>query len=283
MNKHLCFGKSFAFLLALLTIGFGSGACSPAEKESKPSPSASPSAKPSPTPSPDATGDSEPSDTKPPADTGETGTVKITAVYQGTSRPKRIVLNMAADPACVNANNGKKVGNVNLLVNKNMTTRNVICFLKNVPNGKNFATPTENAVLDQKGCMYEPHVQTVMTKQPITVKNSDPTLHNIHTFAEKQRSTNFAQPNQGDKRDIEFARSEFVKIKCDVHPWMSAYVGVFDHPYHAVTGKDGSCVLELPVGEHTIGGWHEDKNELAEVTVTVKAGEEVEVEIEVPE
>lgn len=281
MNARPDICRMFASTIAALVMGIGLGACSPSEKTDKPSPSASPSSaatpKPAATPAP-ATGDS-----KAPSTEGMTGTVKIKAVYQGADRPKRIVLNMAGNPDCVQANNGKKIGNANLLVNKDMTTRNVICFLKDTPDGMDFEPPAEKAMLDQQGCMYSPHVQTVMTKQPITVRNSDATLHNIHTFAEKQRATNFAQPSKGDQRDIEFARPEFVKVKCDVHPWMSAYVGVFDHPYHAVTGTDGTCVIELPAGEHTIGGWHEDAGDLEPIKVMITADQEIEVEIKVPE
>ncbi len=208
--------------------------------------------------------------------------MKITARYLGADRPKRVVLNMAGNPACVNANNGKKVGSENLVVNKDMTVRNVICFVKDLATDQKFDPPAEKALLDQQGCMYAPHVQTIVTDQLLTVRNSDSTLHNIHTFAERQKADNFAQPKKGDERDIVFKRAEIVKIKCDVHPWMSAYVGVFEHPYHAVTGKDGSCVIELPAGDYEIAGWHEDKGDLKPVTVTVKANEESEIDVNVP-
>ncbi|GJM26311.1 MAG: methylamine utilization protein [Phycisphaerae bacterium] len=279
MNGNSINRNAITYAIALL--GLLIGACSPAEKESKPSASASPAS--TPTPKPAATPKpNDPGDVKTPPASPAIGTVKITARYQGASRPKRVVLNMAGNPACVQANNGQRVGNANLIVNKTMTVRNVICFVKDVAEDSAFEAPKTKALLDQKGCMYTPHVQAIMTTQTLTVRNSDATLHNIHTFAKKQKSTNFAQPLQGDVRDIDFKRPEIVKIKCDVHPWMSAYVGVFDHPYHAVTGKDGSCVIELPVGEYTIAGWHEETEDLDPVTVTISADKEAEVDIKVP-
>lgn len=293
MNGKIGIGHSLTWAAAILTIGLWTGGCSPTSKENKPSPSPtpSPSAVPTSTPEPASTPTPKPAATPAPSGTdniqappanGAKGTVKITARYLGTTRPNRVVLNMAADPKCAEGNNGKKVGNVNLLVNKDMTVRNVICFVKDFATDKDFTPPADKALLNQRGCMYDPHVQTVMIDQAITVRNSDSTLHNIHTFAEKQRSENFAQPMKGDERDIVFKRAEIVKIKCDVHPWMSAFIGVFDHPYHAATGDDGSCIIELPAGDYEIGGWHEDLGDLDPVTVTIKAGEVSEIDLEVP-
>jgi hypothetical protein len=204
------------------------------------------------------------------------GGVKATAKYDG-ERPKRTVLKMDADQYCAKANE-KKVGSEEAIVNKDGTVRNVIVYVKEGLGEAEFEAPSEKAELNQQGCMYHPHVQSVRTKQPMIVKNSDATLHNIHSFAEKQKAFNFAQPKQGDEKEVSFAREEFVKVKCDVHPWMSAYVGVFAHPFHAVTGKEGNCeVAELPAGEYTVAAWHETFGEV-EQKVTVKDGEAAEVE-----
>ncbi len=210
------------------------------------------------------------------------GSVKATTKYDG-ERPRRTVLKMDADQYCATSNkkkdgSPKKVGSQEAIVNKDGTVRNVIVFVKDGLGDAKFEAPTEKAELDQKGCMYHPHVQSVQTKQPMLVKNSDATLHNIHSFAEKQKAFNFAQPKQGDEKEVSFSRPEFVKIKCDVHPWMSAYVGVFPHPYHVVTGKKGDCELsDLPAGEYTLGAWHETFGEV-EQKVTIADGEAVEVE-----
>ena len=184
---------------------------------------------------------------------------------------------MDADQYCAKANE-KKVGSEEALVSKEGMVTNVIVYVKEGLGEAEFETPSEQAELNQQGCMYHPHVQSVQTKQPMIVKNSDATLHNIHSFAEKQKAFNFAQPKQGDEKEVSFAREEIVKVKCDVHPWMSAYVGVFAHPFHAVTDKDGNCeVANLPAGEYTVAAWHETFGEV-EQKVTVAEGETAAVE-----
>ncbi len=204
------------------------------------------------------------------------GGVKATTKYDG-ERPKRTVVKMDADQYCAKAND-KKVGSQEAIVNKDGTVRNVIVYVKDGLGDAEFEAPTDKALLNQEGCMYKPHVQSLQTKQPMMVKNSDSTLHNIHSFAEKQRAFNFAQPQKGDEKEVTFTREEIVKVKCDVHPWMSAYVGVFPHPFHSVTGKEGGCELsDLPAGEYTVVAWHETFGEV-EQKVTVAEGEAAEVE-----
>lgn len=210
------------------------------------------------------------------------GTLKVT-VKKGGERPKRIVLDMAADPNCVKAHTEadgtvKKVGSENAVVSKEGQVMNAIAYVKDGLGDAEFKAPEEKVVIDQHGCMYVPHVLTVMIGQTVTVRNSDETLHNIHSFAQKQRAFNFAQPQKGMEKDVDFQREEFVPVKCDVHPWMSAFIGVFKHPFHAVTDKTGAAsIKELPAGEYTIGVWHEEFGEL-EQKVTIKDGEEAAVE-----
>lgn len=210
------------------------------------------------------------------------GGVKATTKFDG-ERPKRSVLKMDADQYCATANkkkdgSPKKVGSQEAIVSKSGTLRNVIVFVKDGLGDAKFETPAEMAHLNQEGCMYKPHVQTLQTGQVMLIKNSDATLHNIHSFAKKQRAFNFAQPRKGGEKEVKFARPEIVKVKCDVHPWMSAYVGVFDHPFHAVSGKKGTCELsDLPAGDYTIAAWHETFGEV-EQKVTVVDGEAVELE-----
>ncbi|HNO79469.1 MAG TPA: carboxypeptidase regulatory-like domain-containing protein [Phycisphaerae bacterium] len=204
------------------------------------------------------------------------GSVKAKAKFDG-ERPRRTVLKMDADQYCAKANE-KKVGSEEAIVSKEGMVKNVIVYVKDGLGDAEFEVPTEKAELNQQGCMYHPHVQALQAKQPMIVKNSDATLHNIHSFAEKQKAFNFAQPKQGDEKEVTFSRPEIVKIKCDVHPWMSAYVGVFDHPFHAVTEKDGDCeIANLPPGEYTLAAWHETFGEV-EQKVTVADGEAAEVE-----
>jgi plastocyanin len=134
--------------------------------------------------------------------------------------------------------------------------------------------PNAPAVLDQKGCQYVPHVIAVMVGQPILVKNSDPFLHNVHSLSIDNPAFNFGQPNVDPGRKVSPMKvAERFKIKCDVHPWMSAYVSVFDHPYFAVSGPDGSFAIpgSLPDGQYTVVAWHEKLGE-KQLSVDVKDG-----------
>lgn len=113
--------------------------------------------------------------------------------------------------------------------------------------------------LDQVGCEYTPYVMGVQAGQHFDVKNSDPFLHNVHTLpkVEGNKEKNVGQPIPM-KTDFVFDKPEvLVKFKCDVHPWMFAYVGVVDHPYFAVTDKDGNFKISgLPAGDYTIEAYH---------------------------
>jgi plastocyanin len=132
-----------------------------------------------------------------------------------------------------------------------------------------------SVVLDQKGCMYAPHVMTMTVGQELTVKNDDPFLHNVHSLATINPAFNFGQPNkdEGKKVPEQPKAFEIFRVKCDVHPWMSAYIGVFEHPFHAVSGEDGKYTIKgkLPDGEYTLMAVHEKFGEKEE-KITVKDG-----------
>ena len=206
------------------------------------------------------------------------GSIKATVTFDGDKRPRRRVIKMDADAYCKGAHK-KKVGTQDYLISKKTKAiKNVVVYVKDGLGDATFEVPAEKKTINQTGCMYDPHVLTIQVGQTLVIKNSDDTLHNIHSFARKQRPFNFAQPKKGDTREVQFKRNEFVPVKCDVHPWMSAYIGVFKHPFSAVTAKDGTCTIEnLKPGEYTLAAWHE---ELGEVTqkVTVEEGKTTEVE-----
>ena len=148
---------------------------------------------------------------------------------------------------------------------------NVVVSVKAEPGGN---APAQPAVLDQKACQYHPHVIAVMTGQPITVKHSDPVLPNVHSLALDNPAFNFGQPNVDPGKKVEpMKAAERFKIKCDVHPWMSAHISVFEHPFFAVSKEDGTFTIpgNLPDGEHTLVFWHEKFGE-KEQKVMVSGG-----------
>ena len=123
-------------------------------------------------------------------------------------------------------------------------------------NGKSTGASAPAAELDQKGCEYVPQILAVQTGQKIQIKNSDPVLHNVHDLptVAGNKEQNMAQMPGGPELSFTFSKpEEFLKFKCDVHPWMFAWVSVFDHPYFAVSGKDGTFkIANVPAGKYTL-------------------------------
>src|SRR6516162_179310 len=156
----------------------------------------------------------------------------------------------------------------------------VIVSLQGVP-GKSTGASAAPALLDQKGCEYIPQILAVQTEQKIQVKNSDPVLHNIHDLPNPDsgnKEQNMAQMPNGPELSFTFAKPEmFLKFKCDVHPWMFAWVSVFDHPYFAVSGKDGTFkIANVPAGKYTLKAAHR-KAGVATQEIEVKDGEPTKV------
>ncbi|NVJ22652.1 hypothetical protein HUW62_15630 [Myxococcus sp. AM011] len=139
--------------------------------------------------------------------------------------------------------------------------------------------PPPEPVLDQKKCVYEPPVLAARAGGSVTLRNSDPLVHNVRAASGSNRSFfNVAMPLEGmTTRKPLPAEPGIVPIRCDIHPWMRAVVRTFDHSYFATTSPEGRFKLEVPEGTHTLVFWHE-RLPPAERTVTVRAGEIAEVE-----
>lgn len=186
--------------------------------------------------------------------------------------PKPAAINMAADPSC-SKQHTSPVTSPEVVADAQGELENVIVFVADGLGDRTFDPPSQPAVIQQKGCMYEPHVLAVRANQSLEVINEDPTSHNIHAIPANNREWNKAEP-PGAKIDEAFAREEIaIPVKCNVHPWMHSYIAVFKHPYFTVTGKDGSFRLnDLPPGTYTIEAWHE-KLGVAKQTITVGSHE----------
>jgi plastocyanin len=154
---------------------------------------------------------------------------------------------------------------------------NAVVFVADGLGDRTFDLPSTPAVVEQKGCLYQPHVMAVRANQPLEIMNDDATSHNIHPTPVNNREWNKAEP-PGSKLEDSFAREEIaIPVKCNLHPWMRGYIAVFKHPYFAVTRKDGSFDLSnLPPGTYAIKAWHEKLGTSTQM-VTIGANETKEI------
>jgi len=194
---------------------------------------------------------------KSPVDPATAATVTGKVKFTGKA-PKAKKIAMNADAYCL-TQHPQAVMSETVVVNPNKTLKNVYVYVKSGLGDLAFPVPSEPVVLDQKGCWYHPHVIAVQANQALEIRNSDSVLHNINAQPSNNRGFNVGQPVKGMKTKKKFANPEvMVPVKCDVHPWMSAYIGVQNHPYAVVTGSDGSFSLKnLPPGEYQVEAWHE--------------------------
>ena len=192
-----------------------------------------------------------------PVDPSTAGTVTGTIKLDGAA-PKMKVINMAAEPSC-NKQHTEPAMTEDVVTGAGGTLQNVIVYLKGDFSQYSFPAATAPTTIDQKGCQYHPHVLALMTGAPLQVTNSDPTTHNIHPVPKNNREWNESQPPGATPISQSFAREEIaVPVKCNVHPWMKAYIGVVANPYFEVTGKDGSFTIKnVPPGTYTVSAWHE--------------------------
>lgn len=204
----------------------------------------------------------------------EAATIKGKVTFEGTA-PAPQPIKMEADPIC-KALHPDGVTTEDVVVNSNGTLKNVFVYVKDGLNGQKFPAPKEPVVFDQKGCRYYPHVLGVQVGQPLQIVNSDNTLHNVHAMPTKSPQFNLGMPLQGMKLSKTFANPEvMVKVKCDVHGWMNAYIGVLDHPFFNASGEEGTFELKnVPPGTYVIEAWHEKFGAQTQ-NVTIGSADEV--------
>ena len=206
-----------------------------------------------------------------PLDHATTGTLSGTVTLEGAPPPMKTI-SLGGDPQCA-AEHAGPVLSGDALVHDGRV-ENVFVWVKEGLGDRTFAVPDAPVIIDQVGCLYQPHVAGAQTCQPIEFVNSDPLLHNVHGLPEHSPPWNFGMVH-GSKRTARVEHPEvMIDIQCDVHPWMRAYLGVLDHPYFAVTGADGRFTLAaLPPGDYVIGAWHE-RFGTRETRVTLGPGEQ---------
>jgi plastocyanin len=185
-----------------------------------------------------------------------TTVVKGFVRFAGTMPPAARV-NMNADPSCAKLHPTGLTAE-DIVVGADGGLQNVVVFISEGLGDRTYDLPQQPVVIEQKGCVYQPHLVAVRTNQELDVVNNDALTHNLHPVPANNREWNKAQA-PGTRVDMTFAREEIaIPMKCNVHPWMRTYIAVFKHPYFAVTGKGGRFELNnLPPGNYTIQAWHE--------------------------
>jgi len=211
------------------------------------------------------------------------GEISGKVTLKGTPKPE-VTIPLSPECGKINPN---PVSTRHYVVAKDGGLANVFVYIKDA---KKAAPAGEATVLDQVGCMYEPYVMGVVAGQKFKIRNSDPLMHNVHATPKNntKEEFNFGQVVKGQVNEKSFSTPEvLVRMKCDVHAWMFAYVGVCDHPYFAVTDKDGNFKINtagLPDGKYTVEAFHQKTHVAASKGVSkeieVKGGGKVDFVVE---
>lgn len=225
-----------------------------------------------------ASASSAPADTAAaPAASPSSGSASIRGVATYQNGDPDTAIAMDADPVCASLH-PDEVHTEQIVIDDAGNIANVFVYVKEGLSGGGYAIPSESHLLDQVGCQYSPHVSGVMVGQELVIRNSDPTLHNVHAMPSANQEFNSGQPFQGMEMEHKFDHPEvMIPFKCDVHPWMASYMAVLDHPYFGVSAGDGGFSIDdLPAGDYVLEAWHEQLGTQTQA-VTVADGESIEV------
>jgi plastocyanin len=204
-----------------------------------------------------------------------TSTIAGQVLFRGQP-PERKPLNMSGEASC------RKPGDIalseGLIVNNDGTLRNAYVHVVSGLGDRVFAPPTTALKMDQRGCIFIPHLLPARANQVIAFTSSDVVVHNVRTIASENPRFNVSISGRGRTVRRFFSNPEIIQIRCDIHAWMAAYIAVSDHPFHAVTGGDGAYSIDgLPAGTFEIEAWHESLG-TSRQSVTLGEGERRELE-----
>ncbi len=219
-----------------------------------------------------SSGSSAPAATAPAIDPSTVGTVTGQVLLDGTPPPSAVV-RLDGDPKCVSLVQGEERRTENFVLGQSNAVQNVFVYVQAGLPARFYPVPAQSVVLDQQKCRYVPRVLGVQVGQQLTIRNSDPLMHNVRAEGQINQPFDLSTPLQGIELKRTFATREvMVPLKCNVHPWMNAYVGVLEHPFFAVTDGTGRFVIpQLPPGTYTIEVWHERLGtQTQQVTVAAK-------------
>ena len=204
-------------------------------------------------------------------------TLRGRVTFQGQA-PEAGRIAVKGNPECAALHPGGAIASEELVTHDGLLA-NVFIYVKEGLEGYTFTPPALPLTIENKTCVYRPHVSGVMVGQPVDFLNQDSTLHNIHAYPKNSKPFNLGLPLVGMKQTKKFGAPEvMVGLKCDVHPWMQGYIGVVANPYFAVSDSSGEFLIRnIPPGEYTVEAWHEKLGVQAQ-KITVGASETKELE-----
>ncbi|WNG59266.1 TonB-dependent receptor [Archangium gephyra] len=196
------------------------------------------------------------------------GTVRGLVTFKGKP-PAPNPITPGTDPNC----DGMELVDQPVLVTDGKLANVLVRVQGNVP-GQPTTPPSTMVVVDQNRCMYKPRVQGAVINQPLVLMNSDSTLHNVRGVSGGKQLFNVMQPPLKTKEALPPKEADVIRLKCDIHPWMTAFVVLSPHPYFATTAEDGAFSIQgLPPGTYTLEAWHETLGTKT-AQVTVQEGQE---------
>lgn len=205
-----------------------------------------------------------------PAAQANVGTIKGRCRL-GAAPPGNVVIRMGLDPMCAKINTGKRILQETVVTSADGGLANV--FVRVQGTFPRMPAAPEPVTIDQRACVYGPRVVGARVGQTLQIRNNDPLLHNLHSLSVGSNGFNVGQPLAGMVYRFQLKDEEIMlRLKCDVHRWMTAYIGVVSHPYFGVSGSDGTFeIANVPVGTYTIQTWHERYGSLTQI-VRVRPG-----------
>jgi len=194
-----------------------------------------------------------------------TGTVTGKVTFTGTT-PKMKPIDMSKEPSCAKLHSTPATSE-NVVTGPGNSLEWVVVYVSAGDQGS--VPPTQKAKIDQKGCVYLPHVLAIQVGQTVEITNDDSTSHNIHAMAKANQEWNKSQTAGSTPIESKYDKPEFIALKCNVHPWMHGYLAVLSTSHFAVSGPDGSFTIkDLPPGKYTLTAWQEQYGtQTQEITV----------------
>jgi plastocyanin len=216
----------------------------------------------------------------PPKAEERSATIKGSVKFKGAI-PKRRKIATDAEPKCSALHASDPLFSDDTVMDTAGNLQWALITVKEGLGDRKFDLPKTPVVMEQKGCRFEPHVFGVMAGQDVLIRNHDELVHIIHVKPKDNREFGFSQQKPGEERTKVFTNKETIRVFCDVHPWMTAWAVVLDHPYYGVTGADGKYAIKnLPAGKYTLELWHEKYKPMTqEVEVKDKETKTVSFEI----